>query len=102
MTDKELLHSAGLVGTDAETRKKGYNLAAVMLLGRDDVIFSTNPAYRTDALLRKVNLDRYDDRLIAQNDVETNKKLNEKFGALRLAELIKSGYDVDAALHMIG
>ena len=39
-----------------------------MLLGRDDVIKNVSPTYRTDALLRKVNVDRYDDRLI----VETN------------------------------
>jgi ATP-dependent DNA helicase RecG len=68
MDDAELLQSAGLVGDDLESGTKGYNLAAVMLLGRDDVIKNVSPAYRTDALLRKVNTDRYDDRLI----VETN------------------------------
>lgn len=68
MSDIEVLQSAGLIGEDMETGKKGYNLAAVMLLGRDEVIRSVVPAYRTDALVRKINLDRYDDRLI----VETN------------------------------
>lgn len=68
MSDSELLQSAGLLGEDLEAGTKGYNLAAVMLLGRDEVIKSVSPAYRTDALLRKVNTDRYDDRLI----VETN------------------------------
>ena len=68
LADSELLQSAGLIGEDLETGQKGYNLAAVMLLGRDDVIKNVCPAYRTDALLRKVNTDRYDDRLI----VETN------------------------------
>jgi ATP-dependent DNA helicase RecG len=68
MSDTELLQSAGLVSEDYEAGTKGYNLAAVMLLGRDDVIKSVCPAYRTDALLRRVNVDRYDDRLI----VETN------------------------------
>ncbi|MDR0514855.1 MAG: putative DNA binding domain-containing protein [Coriobacteriaceae bacterium] len=68
MSDAELLRSAGLIGEDKATGERGYNLAAVMLLGRDDVIKNISPAYRTDALLRKVNLDRYDDRLI----VETN------------------------------
>jgi len=68
MSDAELLQSAGLISEDLEAGTKGYNLAAVMLLGRDDVIKSVSPAYRTDALLRKVNTDRYDDRLI----VETN------------------------------
>jgi len=69
MTDSELLQSAGLIGEDAETGKRGYNLAAIMLLGRDEVIFSANSVYRTDALLRKVNLDRYDDRLIVQTNL---------------------------------
>ncbi|MDR0307202.1 MAG: putative DNA binding domain-containing protein [Chitinispirillales bacterium] len=76
LSDSELLQSAGLIGEDMETGKKGYNLAAIMLLGRDDVILSVNPVYRTDALLRKVNIDRYDDRLI----VETN--LIDSYGLL--------------------
>jgi ATP-dependent DNA helicase RecG len=40
-----------------------------MLLGRDEVIRSISPAYRTDAILRKVNLDRYDDRVIVQTNL---------------------------------
>ncbi|MDR3289206.1 MAG: putative DNA binding domain-containing protein [Peptococcaceae bacterium] len=68
MSDIELLRSAKLITRDADSGVIGYNLAAVMLLGRDDVIKDITPTYRTDALLRKVNLDRYDDRLI----VETN------------------------------
>jgi len=47
---------------------KGFNLAAVLLLGNNGVIRSCAPAYITDAILRKENLDRYDDRLM----VETN------------------------------
>jgi len=69
LTDVELLQSAGLIGEDMETGQRGYNLAAVMLLGRDDVILSISPVYRTDALLRKVNIDRYDDRLLVQTNL---------------------------------
>ena len=84
MTDSEIIKSAGLISEDAETGKRGYNLAAVMLLGRDDVIFSINPVYRTDALLRKVNIDRYDDRVIVQtNLIESYDKLME-FGVKHL------------------
>jgi ATP-dependent DNA helicase RecG len=68
MSDSEIIQSAGLISEDAETGKKGYNLAAVMLLGKDYLIQSISPIYRTDAILRKVNIDRYDDRLI----VDTN------------------------------
>ena len=66
--DEELLKSAGLYTEDRVTGEKGFNLAAVMLLGKDEVIRDVAPTYSTDALLRKVNVDRYDDRLI----VETN------------------------------
>lgn len=30
-----------------------------MLLGKDDVILNVVPAYVTDTLVRKVNIDRY-------------------------------------------
>lgn len=69
LSDSELLQSAGLIGDDMETGQKGYNLAAVMLLGRDNVIKNVCPAYRTDALLRKVNTDRYDDRVITETNL---------------------------------
>jgi ATP-dependent DNA helicase RecG len=76
MSDSELLKSAGLYGEDKATGEKGYLLAAVMLLGKDDVIRSIVPAYRTDALLRKVNVDRYDDRVIVQtNLIESYRQL---------------------------
>lgn len=64
MSDKELIMSAKLYGKDGETGKNGYNLAAIMLLGRDEVILDVSPTHRTDALLRKVNVRRYDDRLL--------------------------------------
>lgn len=35
MSDEELLRSAGLYGKDRVTGESGYNLAAVMLLGKD-------------------------------------------------------------------
>lgn len=37
MEDVELLKSAGLYGRDIATGEEGYNLAAIMLLGKDDV-----------------------------------------------------------------
>jgi ATP-dependent DNA helicase RecG len=68
MSVPEIFQSARLITKDAENGIPGYNLAAVMLLGRDDVIKDICPTHRTDALLRKVNTDRYDDRFL----VETN------------------------------
>ena len=76
MTDEELLKSAGLLSEDFSTGEKGFNLAAVMLLGKDDVIQAICPAYKTDALLRKVNRDRYDDReIIKTNLIESYEAL---------------------------
>ena len=62
MDDDQLLRSAKLIGTDRESGKSGFNLAAVMLFGTADVIKDICPAYVTDAILRVNNVDRYDDR----------------------------------------
>jgi ATP-dependent DNA helicase RecG len=80
MNDAELLRSAGLTG------EKGYNLVAVMLLGCDEVIKDVSPAYRTDALLRKVNVDRYDDRLIVDTNLVDSYDLLMGFAAKHLQD----------------
>ncbi len=67
--DDDFLRSAGLWETDYATNQTGYNAAAVLLLGKDDVIRSVFPAYETDALLRRVNVDRYDDREIIRTNL---------------------------------
>ena len=86
MNDAELLQSAGLIGEDLEAGTKGYNLAAVMLLGRNEVIKSVSPAYRTDALLRRVNTDRYDDRLIVETNLIDSYNLLMSFAAKHLLD----------------
>lgn len=68
MNDEELLRSAGLFKHDHQTGKDGYTLAAVLLLGKDEVIQSVLPHHKTDAILRVENTDRYDDR----DDIRTN------------------------------
>lgn len=84
--DLDLLKSAGLYGRDIATGEEGYNLAAIMLLGKDDVILDVAPAYVTDALVRKVNVDRYDDReVIKTNLVESYDRLME-FGKKHLPD----------------
>jgi len=62
MSADAIFKSAKLLGVDAETGKKGFKAAAVLLLGSDDCIGDVFPAYKTDALLRRVNVERYDDR----------------------------------------
>jgi ATP-dependent DNA helicase RecG len=68
MSDMEMLQSAQLFQRDYQSGKKGFTLAAVLLLGDDQVILSVLPHHRTDALLRRENINRYDDR----DDIRTN------------------------------
>ena len=53
---------------DYETGKQGYTLAAALLFGKDEVIQQILPFYKTDALLRREDLDHYDDR----REIRTN------------------------------
>ena len=86
MDDMDLLKSAGLYGRDIGTGDEGFNLAAIMLLGKDDVILNVAPAYVTDALVRKVNIDRYDDReVIKTNLVDSYDRLLD-FGKKHLPD----------------
>ena len=69
MSDKDLFVSAGLYEKDFVTGEKGYNLAAVMLFGKDATIRSCCPGYITDAIYRVDNTERYDDRLRIQTNL---------------------------------
>lgn len=69
MSDDELLKSAQLYIRDYDTGVEGYTLAAALLLGRDDVIASLCPSYKTDAVVRRENLDRYDDRIVVTTNI---------------------------------
>lgn len=86
MDDEELLKSVGLYGYDIVTGEKGLNLAAIMLLGRDDVILNVAPAYVTDALVRKVNVDRYDDREIVKTNLVESYELLLDFARKHLPD----------------
>lgn len=66
LSDMEVLQSAGLYQEDLETGKTGFNLAAILLFGREDVIRSCTANYLTDSILRRENVDRYDDRLMVR------------------------------------
>lgn len=62
MNNQELLKSAGLHKKDMQTGETGYTLAAVLLLGKNEVITNVLPHFKTDAIVRILNTDRYDDR----------------------------------------
>ncbi|MCD8010982.1 MAG: putative DNA binding domain-containing protein [Lachnospiraceae bacterium] len=69
MDDMELLRSAGLYEKNRVTGEKGLNMACILLFGKKEVIQSCVPGYKTDAIYRVKNLDRYDDRLIVENNL---------------------------------
>ena len=68
LSDREFFTTSGLFKRDFNTGEEGFSLAAVLLFGEDEVIKSILPPYKIDALVRKNDVNRYDDRLI----VETN------------------------------
>ena len=76
MTDEELLRSAGLILSDSETGREGLTLAAILLFGKDSTIMSVLPQYKTDAICRVYNLDRYDDRdVVITNLIDSYSRL---------------------------
>jgi len=63
MPDMDVLKSASLYQTTKWAETTGFTLAAILLFGREEVIRSVVPGYVTDCILRRDDLDRYDDRL---------------------------------------
>lgn len=68
MSNEEMLRSAGLYERNLETGKEGFNLACLLLFGKDDIITSALSYYKTDAILKVKDTERYDDR----DDIKTN------------------------------
>ncbi len=69
LSDLDVLKSAGLYARDMTTGEEGFNMAAILLLGKPETIRACVPAYKTDAIYRVENLDRYDDRLIVEENL---------------------------------
>ena len=86
LSDDEFFKSAGLYGLDLVTGERGFNLAAILLLGKDDVILNACPAYETDALVRKVNVDRYDDREVIRTNLIESFDMLMEFGRKHLPD----------------
>ena len=68
MNNEDLLRSAQLLKKDRQTCQEGIILAGILLFGKDETILRAVPHHRTDAILRRKNPDRYDDR----DDIRTN------------------------------
>ncbi len=62
LTDGEFFKTAGLHRKDIATGQTGFTMTALLLFAKDEIIQSAIPHYKIDALLRRENLDRYDDR----------------------------------------
>lgn len=88
-------------GMDISTGEKGYNLAAIMLLGKDHIILNACPAYETDALVRKVNVDRYDDREIIRTNLIESFDLLMEFARKHLLDKFFLENEVNVSLRNI-
>ena len=84
----DLYKAAGLYRTDIKSNAEGFTQAALLLFGKEEIIQSAIPHYKIDAVLRRENLNRYDDRenircnLIDAYDMLMNfvaKHLSDKF-----------------------
>ena len=69
LDDEQLLRSAQLLVKDYLTGQEGLTLAAGLLFGSDETIGSLSPAYKTDAVVRLRDQDRYDDRLTVKTNL---------------------------------
>ena len=87
MNEEQILRSTGLILTDPDNGKEGITLAAILLFGKDNAIMSVLPQYKTDAIYRVKNLDRYDDRdVIITNLIDSYTRLME-FGKKHLNDV---------------
>ena len=76
MDDMEIMRSAGLYVQNIITGESGFTLAAILLFGKPEVIKSCVPGYKTDAIFREQNVDRYDDRdIVDVNLIEAYDRL---------------------------
>lgn len=63
LSEMDFYKQSNLYRTDYATKQEGFTLAALLLFGKQEVIQSMLPYYKIDAVVRRVNTDRYDDRL---------------------------------------
>lgn len=76
MSNEEILRSSGLYREDVMTHQKGLTLAAILLFGTDETIMSCLSTFKTDAIYRDENMERYDDRdVIITNLIDSYERL---------------------------
>jgi ATP-dependent DNA helicase RecG len=71
-----LLRRALLYRKDFKTHDEGFTLAAALIFGKDVTIQSILPAYKVEAMVRRENIDRWDDRItLRTNLIDTYQQL---------------------------
>jgi ATP-dependent DNA helicase RecG len=68
-SNERILRDARFLRRDYTTGEEGLTLAAALVFGTDEVIGNILPAYRIDILMRRENLDRWDDRLLLKTNL---------------------------------
>jgi ATP-dependent DNA helicase RecG len=69
LNNKQMLEKSGLWKRDFQSGQKGYTLAAVLIFGKDEIIQQILPHHKIDAIVRKLNIGRYDDREYIQTNL---------------------------------
>jgi ATP-dependent DNA helicase RecG len=74
--DMTILRSALFYRKDLKTGEEGFTLAAALIFGKSTTIQSILPAYKVEAMVRRENLDRWDDRItLRTNLIDTYQQL---------------------------
>ncbi len=62
-SNERILMGVNFLRRDFATGEEGLTLAAALVFGKDETIGNILPAYKLDVMVRRENLDRWDDRL---------------------------------------
>ncbi len=62
-SNERILRDVNFIKRDFNTGIEGLTLAAALVFGKDETIGNILPAYKLDVMVRRENLDRWDDRL---------------------------------------
>jgi len=62
-SNERILRDVNFLRRDFNTGVEGLTLAAALVFGKDETIGNILPAYKIDVMVRRENLDRWDDRL---------------------------------------
>lgn len=80
MEPMQILKSSSLYRKDFKTGDEGFTLASALIFGKDETIQSLLSAYKVEAMVRRDNLDRWDDRItppLRTNLIDTYLQLME-------------------------